>query len=165
MNDITHTPIGIIHSPFTDPDDTPIQGVFADGARGEIELFPEYAAGLKDIDGFSHLILIYHFHLVDDFSLISKPFIEDKERKDKGIFSIRHPKRPNHIGISIVKLNAVKGNILEISDVDIINGTPLLDIKPFVHQFDNRDGIKSGWVDDQHIDEIKDKTPRALRDK
>lgn len=165
MNDITYTPIGIIHSPFTDPDDTPIQGVFADGAKGEIELFPEYTAGLKDIDGFSHLILIYNFHLVNDFSLISRPFIEGKENKDRGIFSIRHPQRPNHIGISIVKLNAVRKNILEISDVDIIDGTPLLDIKPFIHQFDNRDDIISGWVDDQHIDEIKDKTPRALRDK
>lgn len=161
MTDITHTPIGIIHSPFIDPDDTPIQSVFADGARGEVEVFPEYAAGLKDINGFSHLILIYHFHLMKDYSLILTPFLEDKER---GIFSIRHPKRPNHIGISIVKLNAVRGNILEISYVDIIDGTPLLDIKPFVHRFDNRIGVKSGWVDEQHIDEIKDQTPRALRD-
>ncbi|HJH31806.1 MAG TPA: tRNA (N6-threonylcarbamoyladenosine(37)-N6)-methyltransferase TrmO [Methanosarcinaceae archaeon] len=165
MTDITHTPIGIIHSSFTDPDDTPIQGVFANEAKGEVEVFPEYAVGLKDIDGFSHLILIYNFHLVNDYSLISKPFIEGKESKDRGIFSIRHPERPNHIGISIVTLNAVRGNILEISDVDIIDGTPLLDIKPFVHRFDNRIGVKSGWVDEQHIDEIKDQTPRALRDK
>lgn len=160
MNSITNTPIGVIHSPFTDPADTPIQSIFADGARGTVEVFPEYAAGLKDIDGFSHLILIYHFHLAEGYSLISKPFIGDKE---KGIFSIRHPRRPNPIGISIVRLKNVRGNILEICDVDILDGTPLLDIKPFVHQFDQRADIKSGWVDDQHIDEVKDKTPRALK--
>jgi len=160
MNSITNTPIGVIHSPFTDPADTPIQSIFADGARGAVEVFPEYAAGLKDIDGFSHLILIYHFHLAEGYSLISKPFIGDIE---KGIFSIRHPRRPNPIGISIVRLKNVRGNILEICDVDILDGTPLLDIKPFVHQFDQRADIKSGWVDDQHIDEVKDKTPRALK--
>ena len=161
MTDITHTPIGVIHSPFIDPDDTPIQGVFADGARGEVEVFQEYADGLKDIGGFSHLILLYHFHLANGYSLISKPFMEDSE---KGIFSIRHPRRPNPIGISIVRLENVRGNILEICDVDILNGTPLLDIKPFVHQFDHRADIQSGWVDDQHIDDVGDKTPRSLRD-
>ncbi len=160
MTNITHTPIGVIHSPFTDPDDTPIQGVFADGARGEVEVFLEYADGLKDIGGFSHLILIYHFHRADGYSLISKPFMEDTE---KGIFSIRHPRRPNPIGVSIVRLENVRGNILEICDVDILDGTPLLDIKPFVHQFDHRADIQSGWVDNQHIDEVKDKTPRSLR--
>jgi tRNA-Thr(GGU) m(6)t(6)A37 methyltransferase TsaA len=160
MTSITHIPIGVIHSTFTDPADTPIQSIFADGARGTVEVFPEYAAGLKDIDGFSHLILIYHFHLAEGYSLISKPFIGDKE---KGIFSIRHPRRPNPIGISIVRLKNVRGNILEICDVDILDGTPLLDIKPFVHQFDQRADIQSGWVDDQHIDEVKDKTPRALK--
>nr|QNO48403.1 hypothetical protein OODJKIFO_00007 [Methanosarcinales archaeon ANME-2c ERB4]QNO48480.1 hypothetical protein FBNIIKBJ_00005 [Methanosarcinales archaeon ANME-2c ERB4] len=160
MTNITHTPIGVIHSPFTDPADTPIQSIFADGARGVVEVFPEYTTGLKDIDGFSHLILIYHFHLAESYSLISKPFIGDKE---KGIFSIRHPRRPNPIGISIVRLENVRGNILEICDVDILDGTPLLDIKPFVHQFDQRADIKSGWVDDQHIDEVKEKTPRALK--
>ena len=160
MTDITHTPIGVIHSQFTDPDDTPIQGVFADGARGEVEVFLEYADGLKDIGGFSHLILLYHFHRADGYSLISKPFMEDTE---KGIFSIRHPRRPNPIGISIVRLENVRGNILEICDVDILDGTPLLDIKPFVHQFDHRADIQSGWVDDQHIDDSGDKTPRSLR--
>lgn len=161
MTNITYSPIGVIHSRFTDPGDTPIQGIFADGARGEVEVFPEYADGLKDIDGFSHLILLYHFHLANGYSLISKPFMGGVE---KGIFSIRHPNRPNPIGISIVRLDAVIGNVLKISEVDILDGTPLLDIKPFVHQFDQRADIQSGWVDDQHIDEVKDKTPRSLRD-
>jgi len=160
MANITHTPIGVIHSPFTDPADTPIQGVFADGARGEVEVFLEYADGLRDIDGFSHLIILYHFHLANGYSLISKPFMGDNE---KGIFAIRHPNRPNPIGISIVRLDHVRGNVLEISDIDILDGTPLLDIKPFVHQFDHRADIQSGWVDDQHVDEIGDKTPRRLR--
>ncbi len=92
--------------------------------------------------------------------MILKPFIGDKEN---GIFSIRHPRRPNPIGISIVRLENVRGNMLEICDVDILDGTPLLDIKPLVHQFDQRSDIKSGWVDDQHIDEVKEKTPRALK--
>ncbi|RZN42957.1 MAG: tRNA (N6-threonylcarbamoyladenosine(37)-N6)-methyltransferase TrmO [Methanosarcinales archaeon] len=161
MTDITHTPIGVIHSTFTDPEDTPIQGVFADGARGEVEVFMEYADGLKDIGGFSHLILLYDFHRANGCSLISKPFIGGGI--EKGIFSIRHPGRPNPIGISIVRLESVRGNILEICDVDVLDGTPLLDIKPYIHQFDHRDDIQSGWVDDQHIDDLGDKTPRSLK--
>ncbi len=159
---ITYTAIGIIHTPFTDPEDTPVQGVFAEGAGGEVEVFPEYAAGLKDLDGFSHLILIYHFHLSDGYFLISKPFMEGRESNGRGIFSIRHPRRPNPIGVSIVRLDAIRGNILEISDVDIIDGTPLLDIKPLVHHFDHRANVKSGWMDDQQIDEATEKTPRVL---
>ncbi|MGP8321128.1 MAG: tRNA (N6-threonylcarbamoyladenosine(37)-N6)-methyltransferase TrmO [Methanosarcinaceae archaeon] len=161
MENITYSPIGIIHSSFKNPDDTPIQAIFSNGAKGKVEVYPKYAAGLKNIGEFSHLILIYHFHLVKSYSLISKPFMENTE---KGVFSIRHPKRPNPIGVSIVKLDDVKENILKISDVDIINGTPLLDIKPLIHQFDNRESIKSGWVDNQPIDETKEKTPRTLRD-
>jgi len=160
MNNVTYSSIGVIHSRFTDHEDTPIQGIFADGAKGEVEVFPKYADGLRDIDGFSHLILLYHFHLSNGYSLISKPFMGDNE---KGIFAIRHPNRPNPIGISIVRLDTVRGNVLEISDIDILDGTPLLDIKPFVHQFDHRADIQSGWVDDQHVDEIGDKTPRRLR--
>ena len=161
MENITYSPIGIIHSSFTNPDDTPIQGVFSNGAKGKVEIYPLYAAGLKNIGEFSHLILIYHFHLVESYSLISKPFMENRE---KGIFSIRHPKRPNPIGISIVRLDNVKENILEISDVDIIDGTPLLDIKPLIHKFDSRESIKSGWVDNQLIDDTKENTPRTLKD-
>ncbi len=150
--EITYRPIGIIRTGFQDKKDTPIQGVFAKDAKGEVEIFQEYADGLKDIEGFSHLILIYHFHLADNYSLISKPFLEDEQH---GIFSIRHFKRPNPIGLSVVRLESVRGNKLEISEVDIIDGTPLLDIKPFVPQFDHRANAKSGWLSNPHLDMVK----------
>ncbi|MEA3255486.1 MAG: tRNA (N6-threonylcarbamoyladenosine(37)-N6)-methyltransferase TrmO [Candidatus Altiarchaeota archaeon] len=149
MDKVTYKPIGVIHTGFWDKKDAPIQGVFARDAKGEVEVFPKYAEGLKDIGGFSHLILIYHFHLSTEYSLLSKPFLEDEER---GIFSIRHFKRPNPIGLSIVKLENVRGNILKISEVDIIDGTLLLDIKPFVPWFDNRLDAKSGWLSNPDLD-------------
>jgi tRNA-Thr(GGU) m(6)t(6)A37 methyltransferase TsaA len=152
VKEIRYTPIGIIHTKFVDTKNTPIQGVFAKDAKGEVEVFPEYAAGLKDIDGFSHIILIYHCHLSKGYSLISMPFLEDEQH---GIFSIRHFNRPNAIGLSVVKLDKVRGNMLEISEVDIIDGTPLLDIKPFVPLFDNRPNARSGWLSDPHIDMVK----------
>lgn len=124
-------------------------------------MFPEYAAGLKDIDGFSHLILIYHFHLSEGYSLVAKPFLDDEKR---GVFSIRHFRRPNPIGVSIVKLDQIKGNVLEISDIDIIDGTPLLDIKPYVDQFDSRADVKSGWVSSPHLEATKEKSWQALKD-
>ena len=147
-----YQPIGIIHTEFRDKKDTPIQGVFAKGAKGKVEVFPEYANGLEDIEGFSHIILLYHFHRSDGYSLISKPLLEDEPH---GIFSIRHFKRPNPIGLSVVKLERVRGNILEISEVDILDGTPLLDIKPFIPRFDNRSDAKSGWLSNPHLDMVK----------
>jgi tRNA-Thr(GGU) m(6)t(6)A37 methyltransferase TsaA len=149
---VTYRPIGVIHTVFLDKEGTPIQGVFAKGAKGEVEIFPEYADGLRDIEGFSHVILIYHFHLADGYSLVSEPFLEDKQH---GIFSMRHFKRPNPIGLSVVRLESVKGNKLEISEVDIIDGAPLLDIKPFVPRFDHRDNAKSGWLSNPHLDMVK----------
>jgi len=146
---IEYVPIGTIHTEFIRTEDAPIQGVFAEEAGGKVEIFSEYASGLKDIESFSHVILIYHCHLAKGYSLISRPFLDDK---DRGIFSIRHFKRPNPIGLSIVKLERVVGNILEISEVDIINGTPLLDIKPFIPLFDNRIKANNGWVGSPGID-------------
>ena len=137
-----HEPIGIIHTPFKEQASTPIQGIFAPDSKGEVEIFPQYIDGLKDVTGFSHLILIYHFHLAKGYSLSTKPFLDNES---KGIFAIRHFKRPNYIGLSIVRLYAAKENILEIGEVDIVDGTPLLDIKPYVPDFDNRDDVKDGW--------------------
>jgi tRNA-Thr(GGU) m(6)t(6)A37 methyltransferase TsaA len=148
----TYQPIGVIHTEFRDKKDTPIQSIFAKGAKGKVEVFPEYANGLEDIEGFSHIILLYHFHRSDGYSLISKPFLDDKQH---GIFSIRHFKRPNPIGLSVVKLERVRGNVLEISEVDILDGTPLLDIKPFIPRFDNRPDAKSGWLSNPHLDLVK----------
>ena len=157
MDKVVYRPIGIIHTVFRDKVEAPIQGVFARAAKGVVEVFPEYADGLKDIEGFSHIILIYHFHLADGYSLVSMPFLEEEQH---GIFAIRHFKRPNPIGLSIVRLESVRGNKLEISEVDIIDGTPLLDIKPFVPQFDNRPDAKSGWLGNPHLDMVKGESGR-----
>lgn len=137
-------PIGIIHTPYKEPKGMPIQGKFEKGVKGTIRLFPGYQAGLKDIEGFSHLILVYHFNRSKKERLVGKPFLEDKEY---GIFAIRSPHRPNHIGFSIVKLRKVKDNIIIFSEVDILDGTPLLDIKPYISHFDSRKNVRSGWID------------------
>ena len=141
-DEIIYKPIGVIHTPYTRKEDTPIQGCFCPDNQGHVELFPEYVAGLKDIEGFSHLILLYHFHKAKGVQLLAKPFL-DKERK--GVFATRHFARPNPIGLSIVKLLRVEGYVLKIGGVDILDGTPLLDIKPYVPQFDIKKHIKSGW--------------------
>ncbi|GAF89253.1 unnamed protein product [marine sediment metagenome] len=137
-------PIGIIHTPYKDPKGIPIQGTFKKGATGQIEVFPEYKDGLKDIEGFSHLILIYYFHLAKEEKLIGKPFLEDRPR---GIFAIRSPARPNHIGFSIVKLEKIENNIINFSEVDILDNTPLLDVKPYVSHFDSRENVRNGWLE------------------
>lgn len=162
--EIMYRPIGIIHSEHTIQENTPIQGIF-NSSKGQIEVFPEFEDGLRDIERFSHLILLYHFDRATGVNLIQRPFL-DVER-ERGIFSIRHFNRPNPIGFSIVDLLAVHGNVLEVRGVDILDGTPLLDIKPYVRQFDHRDEVRSGWVDDQHMDDIAEwnATPRELRDR
>ncbi len=142
MHSVTYKPIGIIHTPFHHPQDTPIQGCLAQERRGEVELFPEYAAGLQDIAGFSHLFLLYHFHQAVGYDLLAKPFL-DKEKR--GVFATRYCKRPNALGLTIVKLLSVAGNRLTVSWVDMLDGTPLLDIKPYVSLFDARRDVLDGW--------------------
>jgi len=149
--------IGIIRTPYKEPKGIPIQGKFDRGARGVIRLFPQYLAGLKDIEGFSHLILIYYFNRSKEERFVGRPFLEDREH---GIFAIRSPHRPNHIGFSIVKLETVKGNSIIFSEVDILDATPLLDIKPYVPYFDSRKRVKSGWID-KHF--RNDKIPTRAR--
>ena len=144
MNEITYKPIGVIHSPFRKPKGTPIQPSAAKGISGTVEVFPEYAEGLKDIEGFSYIILIYHFHLSRGTSLTVKPFMDNEER---GVFAMRGSSRPNPIGISIVRLVRVEENIIHIQDVDIVDWTPLLDIKPYVPEFDIREVEKTGWLE------------------
>jgi tRNA-Thr(GGU) m(6)t(6)A37 methyltransferase TsaA len=137
-------PIGIVRSPYVEPKGTPIQGVFAQDAEGTVELKPEYAEGLKDLDGFSYAILIYHFHKSDKEGLVVKPYLENEEH---GIFSMRSPHRPNHIGLSVVRIKGVEACSVRFGQVDILDGTPILDIKPYVRQFDCRDDAVGGWVD------------------
>ncbi len=143
MNEIRYDPIGIIHSPFKDTKGMPIQPTASRGIAGTAEVKPQYAEGLKDIEGFSHIILLYHFHLSNGPLLQVKPFLDDSVR---GIFSTRAPRRPNPIGMSIVRLTGVENTTLYIEDVDILDGTPLLDIKPYVPQFDHRQVDKIGWL-------------------
>lgn len=144
MNEIKYKPIGVIHSPFKEPKGTPIQPPGAKGANGTVEVFPEYAEGLKDIEGFSHIILLYHFHLSKGSTLIVKPFMDNEAH---GVFAMRGSSRPNHIGISIVCLVRVEGNMLHIQDVDIVDGTYLLDIKPYIPEFDIREVQRIGWLE------------------
>jgi tRNA (adenine37-N6)-methyltransferase len=155
MNQVQYNPIGIIHSPFKELHGMPIQPVGARGVKGTIELEKEYETGLKDLDGFSHILLIYHFHLCNGHSLEVKPFLDKVKR---GIFATRAPKRPNPIGISVVRLENIEGSILHISNVDVVDGTPLLDIKPYIPHFDRDEGedISIGWFEDKHH-EAKDK--------
>jgi tRNA-Thr(GGU) m(6)t(6)A37 methyltransferase TsaA len=146
VNEIRYKPIGVIHSPFKDVQGMPIQPTGAMGIAGTIEIEPEYCDGLKDIEGFSHIVLIYHFHLSDGYSLLVKPFMDDSLR---GVFSTRAPRRPNPVGISIVRLVKVEGSMLHIENVDIVDGTPLLDIKPYVPEFDVQKNVRIGWLSDK----------------
>ncbi len=143
MEEIKLIPIGTIHSPFKDRKGMPIQPTAASGISGSVEIKAEYSKGLKDLEGFSHIYLIYYFHLSEDYSLEVKPFMDDNLR---GLFATRAPKRPNPIGLSIVKLLKIEDNILYIEDIDIVDGTPLLDIKPYVPKFDYRDTEQIGWL-------------------
>lgn len=143
MKNVIYTPIGVIHSPFTDITGMPIQPAGAAGVCGTVVLAPAYCEGLKDLDGFSHIILVYHFHEVKGYSLQVHPFLDDATR---GVFATRAPKRPNPVGISVVRLSKVEKCTLYIEDVDILDGTPLLDIKPYVPEFDVRAVEKTGWL-------------------
>ena len=140
--EVVYKPIGIVHSSFKKTEGVPIQPLAGKEIKGKVIVFPEYAEGLADLEGFSHIFIIYHFHLSQGYALKVTPFLDNKTR---GLFATRAPKRPNMIGISTVRLNRVERNILHIMDIDIIDGTPLLDIKPYLPQFDIRDVEKIGW--------------------
>jgi tRNA-Thr(GGU) m(6)t(6)A37 methyltransferase TsaA len=145
-NRIIYKPIGIIYSPFKTIEGVPIQPAGATGIKGQVKVYSKYGEGLKDLGGFSHIILIYHFHLSKGYTLKVVPFLQDSEH---GVFATRAPKRPNHIGISVVKLEKIDGNILYVENIDIIDGTPLLDIKPYVGSFDNVKDERKGWLSDE----------------
>ena len=138
----SYTPIGTIHSPYTDIAGMPIQPVGARGVRGTIELRSDLCGGLLDLDGFSHIILLYALHRCTGYSLTVTPFLDPAPH---GIFATRSPKRPNAIGFSVVRLMGVDGCVLTIEDVDILDGTPLLDIKPYVTAFDAHTDTRCGW--------------------
>lgn len=142
---IVYKPIGIIYSEHVIAEDTPIQPIYARGCKGRVKVFSEFAEGLRDLEGFSHLYLLYHFHRAGQATPLVKPFLQDVVR---GVFSTRAPKRPNPIGLSIVELVGREENVLFLDGVDILNGTPLLDIKPYTARFDRVDTSRNGWQDE-----------------
>jgi tRNA-Thr(GGU) m(6)t(6)A37 methyltransferase TsaA len=146
MTTFEFTSIGTIHSPHKSLSDMPIQPTGARDAIGYIDIDPKYAAGLQNIEGFSHIILLYAFHQSNGFSLKVTPFMDDTER---GLFATRAPRRPNPIGFSVVELLGRAGNRLDICGVDVLSGTPLLDVKPYVPRFDAPDATRCGWLDDK----------------
>jgi len=144
MNEFTARQIGVVRSEHIVPENTPIQPVYAHECLGKIELFPEFEEGLLDIEGFSHLIILYWLHKAEDAKLLVKPFLEDKVH---GIFATRTPLRPTPIGLSIVRLLERKGNVLMIQGVDMLDGTPVIDIKPYSGRFDSFPDARNGWMD------------------
>ena len=140
---IEYQPIGVVHSPFNKLEDIPDQPYFAKGISGTVEVFPDFQNGLQDLAGFSHIILLCHFFLVEGYRLHVTPSADSHLR---GLFATRSPRRPNPIGLSIVRLEGVEGNILSVLDLDIMNETPVLDLKPYVGEFDKLEGVRMGWL-------------------
>ncbi len=142
-------PIGIVRSEHVLPDETPIQPIFARGCKGSVHIFPEFEEGLQDIEGFSHIYLICHLHQAEAARMLLRPFMQDSVR---GVFATRSPRRPNPIGLSIVELVSREGNVLNINNTDLLDGTPLLDIKPYSSRFDCLETSRNGWMDE--VDEV-----------
>ncbi len=141
---VIYQPIGIIHTPFKELEGMPIQSAGAAGTTGTVEVFKTYQSGLVDLDGFSHIILIYHFHQALGFSLSVTPFLDSRPR---GVFATRAPKRPNPIGLSVVKLVRIEAAVLFVENIDVLDQTPLLDIKPYVPEFDHFSADRTGWLE------------------
>ncbi|MGD0095992.1 MAG: tRNA (N6-threonylcarbamoyladenosine(37)-N6)-methyltransferase TrmO [Terracidiphilus sp.] len=144
-------PIGLIHTPFKHAEGTPIQGIAGERAEGVVEVLPDLIEGLRDLEGFDRLWLIYHFHRASEARLVVLPYLDTTER---GVFATRSPVRPNHIGISVVRLLRIEMNRLYVADVDMLDGTPLLDIKPYVPAFDSFEKSRSGWLDGKSASEV-----------
>lgn len=140
---VEYTPIGVVHSPFLEKEGTPTQPSRSEGAQGTVEVFPEFAEGLSDLDGFSHIILLCHLHRSEGWRPKVVPYLETEPR---GLFATRAPCRPNPIGLSVVDLLGIEGNVLSIRNLDLLNGTPVLDIKPYVGELDARTDIRTGWL-------------------
>ncbi len=136
-------PIGVIRTEHRSPEETPIQTVYAEGCLGQVEVFPEFAAGLRDLERFSHVFLLYRLHRAVGPELLVRPFLQDTLR---GVFATRSPNRPNPLGLSAVRLVRREGRVLHVDGVDMLDGTPLLDIKPYMEKFDAVEHSRSGWM-------------------
>jgi len=143
VNPVSYEPIGVIHSPFKDRSGIPRQAIGAPEVTAKIEIFDEYIDGLSDLDGFSHIVVVFHMHLIQRGSLKASPPWDNKEH---GVFATRSPFRPNPIGISVVRLESIERNILNISCVDMADGTPVLDIKPYIPDLNPTEGVRLGWL-------------------
>jgi tRNA-Thr(GGU) m(6)t(6)A37 methyltransferase TsaA len=142
--EVIYRPTGIIHSPFNSLEDMPIQPTSHISRAGVVEIFPEFVDGLKDLEGFSHIYLLYHFHKVHQSNLVVTPFLD---REPRGIFATRAPSRPNPIGLSLVELVRLENNLIYVERVDVLNETPLLDIKPYVPEFEHIHDVRIGWLE------------------
>ncbi len=140
---ITFNSIGVIHTPFQKLEDMPIQPTGSRGTEGILEIYPDFTTGLQDLDGFSHLYAIYYLHKVAHWKPKVVPFLDIKER---GIFSTRSPARPNPIGLSLLEIVEVSAPTVRVRNVDMLDGTPLLDIKPYVPQFEPLENVRIGWL-------------------
>lgn len=147
MTDICLRPIGQIHSPYKNTEDIPIQGALNSKVTARAEIYEPFIEGLRDLDGFSHAYFIYYFHRSQREDLVTCPYLENRPH---GIFAIRSPHRPNHLGLTIVHLEKIEGHTITFTGVDMLDGTPLLDIKPYVNYFDRREKVVSGWLE-SHI--------------
>ena len=155
--DIIYRPIGIIHSPFNSLEDMPIQPTSDISGSGTVEIFPQFIDGLKDLEGFSHIYLLYHFHEMRQPHLIVTPFLDKDPR---GIFATRAPSRPNPIGLSLVDLVRLENNLIYVDRLDVLNETPLLDVKPYVPDFEHINNVRIGW-----LDKVKDQVQSRKSDK
>jgi len=142
VDKITFQPIGFLFTPFKENKDVPRQPKFAKGVPGKLVIQPEFVPGLKDLEGFSHVYLIFHFNRSEGYQLTLTPFNETEKH---GVFATRAPYRPNPLGLSIVRLVSIENDTLYLENVDILDGTPILDIKPYIHEMENQDETKSGW--------------------
>jgi len=140
---VTYRPIGIIHSPFKETTGVPRQSAGAADIKGTIEVFDKFSEGLKDLNGFSHIVVIFHLHMVTGMFLKACPPWDGKEH---GVFATRSPHRPNPIGVSVVRLERVDKNILHISGIDMVDNSPVLDIKPYVPELNPAGNIRIGWL-------------------
>jgi len=143
-DEIRYEPIGVVHSPWTTVDDMPVQPSRAGDVEGTVDIFPPFVDALADVDGFSHLVLLTHLHRSRPWRPRVVPFLDTVER---GLFATRSPSRPNPIGLSVVELVAVDGSRLTVRGVDLLDGTPLLDLKPYVGEFDGRPDARFGWLE------------------
>jgi tRNA (adenine37-N6)-methyltransferase len=141
---ITYAPIGFFKTPFTEVKGMPIQPIGANDVEGSIEVLPEYSEGLKDLEGFSHVYVLYHLHKIVGFDLMVKPFLDNDRH---GIFATRSPKRPNSIGLSVMRLKGIAGNSVFLEGIDVLDRTPVIDIKPYVADFDSCDADRFGWFE------------------